>query len=273
MFNTEALRNELRSGLRGYSGMDAAKLLKCPNLLRALDTNDGDEAVERLVAKIHKISPARNREALLNALAVPNTSEVPEQYAQAQKTKDWQQSLTHRREWFGQQWGGKNHETVETWENEAINYLITLLFDPTMHPRANSLRIIIVLSRDLIVKAVDYYAQFVKYWGEETQGFPMQDYPNDTMTGARWRLPFFVYDIDDLIPDKLELNLWVPQEITADYRWPSLIIASSFTDALNNSGRRLNMEGGNSFDGMVRYRREIVEPKRGSTILVSWIQT
>jgi hypothetical protein len=102
MLHSEAIRHELRSGLRGYSGMDPAKLLKCPNLLQALGTNDGDQAYERLVAKIRKISPVRNREALLNALAVPNTYEVPEQYAQAQKDKTWQQSLTRRREWFGQ---------------------------------------------------------------------------------------------------------------------------------------------------------------------------
>lgn len=104
---------ELRS-LRGRGGLMAGRAMQCKHLMAALEISDPGELTMRIVAALRQMRQDHKTQALINAYAI----DIDPREAG---------NLTQRREWFGLQHGGRNPETVEVWENDAIVELLTVL--------------------------------------------------------------------------------------------------------------------------------------------------
>lgn len=108
--NRQAFIRELRL-LRGGSGLRAGRVTRCNALLQALDYTP-EELHQRIVAELRAMQKNRDTRALINAYGIGHHDPG---------------ILTDRRSNFGVDNGERGPETVETWENAAIEELLTRL--------------------------------------------------------------------------------------------------------------------------------------------------
>jgi hypothetical protein len=259
--DTRTLVTELR-GLRGRRGMRPGRAAtECPGLVAKLGIQP-DELHTKIVTTLRGMGEGRDVRALINAYGFDMV--------------DPGETTKERRISFAASLDGQSPDTVETWENRAIDSLLAKLVQPQTPTEVHSLfvgmivragRVIHYHERDLVKEASHYHN------GRELRSKRI----TSTLSATGFRaVPFLIYRTpDELPPSCVELILTVS---FVDQRVPRRAWAASGPDlyaVMSNNGQDpLYIEPGRSAGVALAKENQIIEifenPLAGAYYALIW---